>query len=166
MANHPEGQHHPDKQVTVDDQKPAQPFLPKGKENGPQGQGEFIPVKGEREGFHKTQTADLPGMLLSQTEAQRTAPIVQNQGDVGECQRGNEVFQVPVMGEKTVIQVGLVTFAETDQVQGNTAVFATQGFDDIAPQITGCGVTMDEKKQRPFAFIDVMQAMPIQRDVT
>ncbi len=166
MTNNTERQHHSDKQIAVDNQKPAQAFLSEGKEKRAQGQGELIPVTGEREGFHKTQTADCPGLLLCQSKTQGAAPVVEHQGDVGEPQGSNEIFQIAVMGQEAVIDVGLVAVAKTDQVQSDTTIVATKRLDHVAPQVTGGGIAMDEQQYRSFTFINIVQAVAIQRDVT
>jgi len=124
-----------------------------------------VPVEGEGEGFHEAERADPLRLVLGETKAERPAPVVQHQGDVAELERADEFVQKVIMGQKAVVEIRFVAFAEADHIQRHATVVGGQRLDHVAPQVAAGGVAVQEQQGRALALVDVMKAVTVDGQV-
>ena len=103
--------------------------------------------------------------MLGETKAERPAPVVQHQGDVAELERADEFVQEVIMGQKAVVEIRFVAFAETNQVQRHATVVGGQRLDHVAPQVAAGGVAVQEQQGRALALVDVVKAVTVDGQV-
>jgi hypothetical protein len=127
-----------------------------GLKHGPASRGEVVPTRhGRDDRFHEGEAAHELGVTHGPVEAESGAPVVDDEGDPPQTERGDETGEVAGVIVEAIGDVGLVGVAHADQVDGDAATEVAHVREDVPPQIGGGGVAVKEEDRVALALVDV-----------